>query len=448
MLRRSSIAVRVALAAALAICSASEAGAQPATAPIADLLRDEGALAAWLASHNRDAAAAAARVSQAQAAALASRLRLNPQVTATLGGIPTGDTNPPGLGWGDTVNYGASVSQIFEIGKRQPRSAAAQFRLSSEQQALSSTLTGSMADAREAMARVLHARSRKSALTEALDTMRQILDLQRVRLERGDLSGIDFDRLQLDAQVVDADLAQATADLTDALVTCQNVLFASCDGTPGDLDAISTLLQAPDGLLPPGWDAQLPERPDVKALAAEQQAAIQDAVLARRRRVPDPMLSVGFTRDRFVISGNNPRTLMVGVTVPLAVFDRGQHDAARAEAAARELDETQAALLARAQADALALRDRARTLSASLDALRQTALARATDVLTATTDAVNQGELSTTDLLLARRTRTDLSLKVMDLQLQLFLAQNALRQVLGLDAPVARRVQGATWPTP
>jgi hypothetical protein len=36
----------------------------------------------------------------------------------------------------------------------------------------------------------------------------------------------------------------------------------------------------------------------------------------------------------------------------------------------------------------------------------------------------------------------------MDLELQLFLVQNELRQVLGIDAPVVRRIQGATWPTP
>ena len=93
------------------------------------------------------------------------------------------------------------------------------------------------------------------------------------------------------------------------------------------------------------------------------------------------------------------------------------------------------------EADAEAL------LAASLDALSGDALARASTILTSTSDAVNQGELSTTDLLLARRARADLTFKVMDLRLQLFLVKNELRQVLGTDAPVVRRIQGATWPT-
>ena len=435
----------------LAVClSAATVLAQaiPTTAPIRELLRDPDALVSWIAEHSPDAQAATARVAQAQTAYGSSQLRLNPQVSASFGGIPAGATNPPGLGWSDTVNYGATVSQAFEIGKRQPRSSAAKFRLAAEQHTAAGTLLGSVGDARAAIARVLYAKSRRAALTGSLDSARQILALQRVRLDRGDLSGIDFDRLQLDAQMLEADLAQATADLNDSLSACADVLFASCEPGDADLDTVSALLQPAETALPPDWESQLRERPDLQALEAQQQASAQDAVLARKRRVPDPIVSLGYTRDRFLISGDNPRTLAVGVTIPLPAFDHGQHDAARAEAARRELTATEAAVAARARIDAQALRDRRQVLLASLSALRSDALSRADGILTATSEAVSQGELSTTDLLLARRARTDVTLKVMDLQLQLFLVQNDLRQLLGLDAPTVRRVQGALWQTP
>ena len=171
-------------------------------------------------------------------------------------------------------------------------------------------------------------------------------------------------------------------------------------------------------------------------------------MLAAKRRVPDPVVSLGFTRDRFVISGNNPKTLALGVTIPLPVFDRGQQDAARALAAQRELRETAAAVTTRARSDAEGLQRRQVALGTALQTLEQGALTRADSILTTTADAVNQGELSTTDLLLARRGRTDVTLKVMDLQLQLFLVQNELRQLQGIDAPAVERIQGATWPTP
>ena len=161
----------------------------PATpAPIKTLIADPEALATWLSDHSHEAAAAAARVDQAQALIGASRLRPNPVVTQGFGGVPIGDTNPPGLGWGDTVNYGTSVAQMFEIGKRAPRTTAARARMTAERANYAGTLATAMADAREAMAHVLYLQSRRVSTQEDLATARQILDLQRIRLDRGDRS--------------------------------------------------------------------------------------------------------------------------------------------------------------------------------------------------------------------------------------------------------------------
>jgi len=95
-----------------------------------------------------------------------------------------------------------------------------------------------------------------------------VLELQRVRFDRGDLSGVDFDRLQLDAQMLESDVTQATADLEDALATCAGVLGAPCDASTGDLSTVEGLLAPTTGTLPPGWDAHLAERPDLQALDA------------------------------------------------------------------------------------------------------------------------------------------------------------------------------------
>ena len=426
----------------------ASAAAQQASAPLGELIANPEALATWIATHSYVSRAAAARVEQAQATYGASRLRPNPQLSAVFGGIPAGTTNPPGLGWGDTVNYGATMSQLIEIGKRQPRISAAQLRFTGEQYALAGSLLEQMADAREAIANVLHGRSRTAALREELDTSRQIVDLQRVRFDRGDLSGIDFDRLQLDAQMLEADLAQATAELQGSLAACARVLFAGCDGDQADLDVLTATIQPADSALPPDLQTAIDQRPDLRSLDAQRQATGQDMILALRRRVPDPIVSLAYTRDYFQVSGDNPRTLAFAVTIPLPTFDRGKQDAARAAATGRELAANQAAIAARAQSDVLNLRARQNTIRSLLGSLNVDALSRANSILTSTSDAVNQGELSTTDLLLARRARTDVTRRMMDLQLQLFLVQNELRQVLGLDAPIVRRVQGITWPTP
>jgi outer membrane protein, heavy metal efflux system len=431
------------------LLSSNQAFAQPtALAPIRDLIHDPTALASWLAEHNREATAAEARVAQAQALVGASRLHPNPEVEVGLGGIPVGTTNPPGLGLGDSANYSASVSQQLEIGKRPPRMAAARLRLASSQHSYAGALAEMLVDAREAIGRVLYLESRQASIQEQLDTARQIVTLQQARLDRGDMSGIDFDRLRLDAEVLTADLAQANAEYRESLAACANLLFAVCDPGNADLDTVAGLLQPVDAAMPGDWQARLRDRPDLLALDALQHASAQDVTLAQRHKVPDPTVSVGYTRDHFVISGNNPRTLAVGVTIPLPTSDRGQYDAARATAEGNELHETSAAVLERARTDALALHERQTSIAAALDTLSSQSLARANGILTATSEAVNQGELSTTDLLLARRTRTEVALKVMDLQFELFRVQNELRHVLGLDAPILRGIQGAKWTTP
>jgi len=426
---------------------ARAAAVPPGPAPIADLLREPAALANWLAAHSLDAGAAAARVAQAQALVGTAGLRPNLQVGVGLGGLPIGDTNPPGIGTQSSLNYGLNIAQQFEIGKRSLRIAAADLRLSSQRHALTDALGGSLADAREAIGRVLYLKSRQAALQEGLDTAGQILDLQRTRFERGDLSGNDLDRLQLDTQVLEADLAQSRADYADSLAACASVLFAPCDPGSADLAALAAAAPPAEALAAADLDARLADRPDVLALQTLARASEQDEALANKRKVPDPIVGAGYLRDRFVISGNNPRTFGLTVTLPLATSDRGQYDAARARAERTELQATSDAVLARGRNDATALRARHATLSAALDTLRSDTLARADAILQSTSDAVNQGELSTTDLLLARRARTEVALKAMDLEFQIFLTGNQLRQVLGLDVPLLRSVQDATWPS-
>src|SRR5262249_44266445 len=151
---------------------------------------------------------------------------------------------------------------------------------------------------------------------ESLGAGRQALELQRVRLERGDLSGNDYDRLHLDALSLEADVATNRSDLEAARADCAAVMAATCDLANTSLDR----LDAGIGAAPGDLDAALGERPDLRALAAGEESAREDSILARRRKVPDPALGVSYTRDKLVISGDQPRQLGVSLSFGLAVF--------------------------------------------------------------------------------------------------------------------------------
>jgi cobalt-zinc-cadmium efflux system outer membrane protein len=399
------------------------------------LLIDAKALAAWVAAHNPEVQAAAARVRQAEANLGQSRVAPNPSLSATAGGYPAGVTNPPGLGFGDTGNYVTSLAETIEIGKRGPRISAAELRLEAERQSYLDTLARLTGEARSALARVVYLKARQSFLEESLAAGREIERLQRSRLENGDISGSDFDRLLVDTSVLESDVARTRSDVIEALQGCGAVLNAPCDPSAPDLAGIIAATEVPAA---PDVEAVLDARPDLRSLVLAASAAREDAILGHRRRVPDPTVSLAYTHDNLTLAGNQPKTLALGVAFPLPVFDRGQHEQERAGAAAAELDAAGRDGRVRARAQLTALIERRGSLDTILGDLRDQAVPRARSVLDSTVSAVSQGGLGMTDLLLARRTHTELLLKVIDLEFDAFNVRNDLRRALGLDAEVAR----------
>jgi outer membrane protein, heavy metal efflux system len=425
------------LVVALLSASTPPQGSPAETVRVDALLADGSQLASWLAAHSRDVLAASARLSQARADLAQTRLLPNPSLGASLNDVTVGVTNPPGLGFRDTAIYGVVVSETVELGKRGPRIRSAGLRLDAGHEAFRDAWSDAIGRARLALGRVAYLRNRQGALEENLAGARRLLDLQGSRLEHGDISGIDYDRLFLDTQILESDVAQNGAEYQAALAACEAAVFAACDSDDVGPRALDSAAEIPE--VDPAWEEALLGRPDLREMKLEEESAREDAVLAGHRAIPDPSLSLGFTRDQLTISGDQPRTLLFGITIPLPFFDRGQHDSERARLRADELKQSAAAALARAHADVAGLLERRRVLERSLDDLRDQALPRSKGVLDSTLAAVNQGELSTTDLLLARRTHAELVLKVMDLQFAAFSARNDLRQALGLDADLVRK---------
>ncbi len=425
------------LLALLAPASARAAAALPdAPAPVSAFLSDDRRLVDWVRDHDPSVAAARARVMQGAADVGRAKVIPNPSVGFDLSNIAVGRTNPSGLGFSDMGIYSVQLQQTVELGKRGPRIDAAGLRLDEARLGFLDTLAGRVAEVREALANVAHRKARLDLLEQTRDEARTVVQLEKRRLEQGDLSGNDFDRLAVDLMGLEADAVQARAEHASALADCAAALTAPCDpGTSPEplLDAAAPL---PEDPADPG--ARLLLRPDVEAVRLERDAARRDAVGALRKGIPDPTFSVGYTHDQFTVSGDNANSLMVGVSFPLPVFDHGQHDAAKARGAALEQEAMRAVLLRQASALVTSLRARKAALDESLKALADDAMPRSARVLDGTVKGLHQGQNSMTDLLLARRTHTTLILKVVDLRYEAFQVRNDLRRALGLDADLAR----------
>jgi cobalt-zinc-cadmium efflux system outer membrane protein len=411
--------------------AASPSATGPA-APIATLLSDPAALVAWLKRMNPDVKAAGSRVQQADAQVGASRVWQNPTLDVGLNNITLGHFNrpAPGVTRADTLNYSLGVSQTIELGKRGPRVQAAKLRRDATSEEYRSTLLGLVSDARAAMTKVAYLGARQHILEDGLVSAQSMADLTKIRLDRGDVSGVDQDRLLLDVERVQRDVADNQSDLEDALADCEALLFAPCQADAATLDSAekSAGQSAYDDL-----DAAIASRPDLHALRLEQQAAVADATMHRRSAIPDPTLGVTYTRDYYTASGNQPFTLGVSASIPLPFFDHGQYQAIEADHRAEELTATLQSTQRHAASDARSLVIRRRILLSKLDNIQRAALPRSKEVVDSTTVAYQRGQISLTDLLIARREHASLLLEEADTRFALFNVENDLRRALGID---------------
>ena len=419
--------------------SPTSASAQPSpsapgpAAPIATLLADPRALVAWLTRMNPDVRAASARVSQASDLVGASRLWQNPTLDLGLNNIAVGRLNrtAPGLSRADTLSYSVGLSQTFELGKRGPRSEAAKLHRNASAEEYRGTLLGLMSDARAAMTRVAYLGARQQILEDSLHSAQSMADLTKIRLDRGDVSGVDHARLLLDSDRVGRDVSDNRSDLQDALAECEALLFAPCQADAATLESAE---KSAGGQFPADdLNGAIAARPDLRALRFEQRAAVAESALHRRSAIPDPTLGVVYTRDYYEAAGAQPHTLGVSASIPLPFFDHGQYQAQQAEHRADELAAVLSSSQRHAASDARSLLIRRRLLQSKLENIQNTALPRSNEVVGSTTTAYERGQISLTDLLIARREHAALKLEEADTRFALFSVENELRRALGID---------------
>jgi len=402
-------------------------------APIATLLADPQALVAWLTRMNPDVRAASARVAQANDQVGASRLLLNPTLGLGLNNITIGRFNQPapGVSRSDTLSYSVGVAQTIELGKRGPRSEAAKLHREASTEEFRGTLLGLLTDAREAMTRVAYLEARQKILNDSLLSAKSMADLTKIRLDRGDVSGVDHARLMLDSDRVGRDVSDNRSDLQDALANCEALLFAPCLADGASLETAEK--SAGGQFVADDLDAAIAARPDLRALRFEQQAALAESTLHRRGAIPDPTLGVAYTRDYYEAAGNQPYTIGISASIPLPFFDHGQYQARASDHRAEELNAILQSTQRHAASDARSLLIRRRLLQSKLESIQNTALPRSNEVVGSTTTAYERGQISLTDLLIARREHAALELEEADTRFALFSVENELRRALGID---------------
>ena len=269
----------------------------------------------------------AINVQEMKAEEITAYLRPNPQLT--LGADGTAIASHDGS-W--TPLHGTTPSPNFSYlhereGKRELRRESAQQGTQIATSQHSDLERNLLFNLRSQFVATLQAKAVLALTREELDYYDHLINISRLRLQKGDIAQIDFDRIELQRVQYEADLETAVVNLRQAKIT---LLMLLNNKTPveqfdikGDFDFADQLLH-----VEAFQQIALDNRPDLKAAYQSVQQAFTNHRLAIANGSTDPTLGIWYTYNG---SFNSSADQFIGlsVSVPLRIFDRNQGEKAR-----------------------------------------------------------------------------------------------------------------------
>jgi cobalt-zinc-cadmium efflux system outer membrane protein len=315
----------------------------------------------------------------------------------------------------DTTSATLGIYQQFEIGgKRRSRLDGARLATSISRTDFADTQRTLVFNVRQAFVNALLARANLALARESLSSFQRVIDLNRVRLEKGALSGADFLKIELQMLQFQTDFEDATLALKTAKALIRALLGGS--NLAQEFEVEGDLRAAPfDASLSELQQRALANRPDLKSAETGRQKAAADLRLASANGYPDPTIGTSLLHagneiggpswfQPFYPKGETSNAMGVGIAFPIPLFNRNQGEIARTRSEQRRAD-----LLAQATRNQV-LQD-VETAFAScrsgLERVRlyeQTYLSRAKDLRDAAEFAFQRGATSLLDFLDAERT--------------------------------------------
>ena len=272
-------------------------------------------------------------VTATRASEVTAGLRQNPNFTLSGAEVSLPANNPA-----SPYTYTANVSRLFERGqKKRWRLDVAHATTDVTQSQYNDTERQTILQVKQAFTNMLTAKAALKIAGDNLDSYSRTVALSKARLNAGDISATDFDRIDLQLAEFEADNNAAKLDLIQASDQLQLLLGIAKPTKNFDIT----------GTLDPPVLTQTMEQVEQSALAArpDYQAAVQSVRvadagvhLADAEGTTDPTLGGEYERTGTYNSAG------FQISIPLRVFDRnqGEKERTRYEAQAGRFAETAA----------------------------------------------------------------------------------------------------------
>ncbi len=359
-------------------------------------------------SRNRQLIAARLEVQEAMVAQVTARLWPNPELSYGLGNLVLGRGFDQDQGLRPTplsqLQHGVQLSQQLDLFfKRAQRRKVADLGVLGARLRVEDAVRQVRHLVRAQFARVLREQDECGLATGMRRRYDRTVALCAKRLAAGEISAAEQDKIILEKlkyvnQEIDArtELQVARQELAALLA------FESHAELALELDDEAAVPQSRD--VDSLFALACAARPDLQAAQLARTQAQAAHIAAQREALPDPTLSVGYTRSYFQASGDNPHALGLSLSLPLPLFARNQ-DGRRA--ASVQLLQAEAALDALRLQIATEVRNAVGQVArarAMLDVYEGEMLGRAEGAMTVAERSYRAGATNLLELLEAQRT--------------------------------------------
>ncbi len=255
-----------------------------------------------------------------KASEVTAGLRQNPNLTLSGADVTLPANNP-----GNPYSYAANLSRLFERGqKRRWRLDLAHSTTDVTQSQYQDTERQTIFAVKQAFTQMLAAKAGLKIADDNLQSYRKTVELSKQRLDAGDISATDFDRIELQLAEFEADNDNANLNLVQSADQLKMLLGMDTAAPTSGFDIAGTL-DAPQVTLTEADVEQraLAERPDYRAAQQSLRVAEANVKLAEAYGTTDPTLGGEYDRSGNDNSGG------FQVNIPLRIFDRNQGEKER-----------------------------------------------------------------------------------------------------------------------
>ena len=285
-------------------------------------------------------------------------------------------------------------------------------------------------DVRRTFYKLLLEHERESVLQEAVTKLQEVVRILREREREGE--GSLFDRVRAERELVDI---QAELAATQTLIAEERSHLASLLGLDTEPDSLHVIgdFEGATELAPLSdlTDRALSSRADNSAAHSRIEQFLLERRASKRRRLPEPTVSVG--QKTVKTADEEDDGYVVSISVPLPLFNRGQAEEARAQAATTVAKAEHESLMQRIKAEVTAayrtLIVRRRLADEYTAKLEEVSLLLAP----AAQLAYEEGEMGILELLDAHRTTIASQLRVLELKAGAKEAEIELVRVVGAE---------------